>query len=411
MRSTVWSVSLFLLAGTACSVVAPTPKMTSSVSPASVTPRLESTATAVPTAEPSPPPAAVETDHDDNLAMFTATGIRIVTFTNGEPTSAQSIPMPEGIVDNSRDQLSWSPDGSQLAYSATVSETFDDRIFVVDLANGSQIDVGRGRGLAWAPDGQSLVTVVEAKSVERVDLTSGSETILTDASLFWSNPFFLPGYSDHVFAAGMAIPNMSGRLDGEFAVYAIPLNGSQQVDPTVWSLKGYGRLPTDIQVSPDGRWLLYTGQNPVDPHMVMLSHHTVSVAGRSGSRYQPFPAIVPTEFANATVIYNGLQYGWLPDSSAYLALRLFTYEVGRSDDPNYAISGDHDHCVLDVVSPMAQVLRTLPICLIEPAVNTGMTLLAAPVKVADRSWVVRIYDLDGHPLTDLRWGYDLTFAP
>lgn len=82
---------------------------------------------------------------------------------------------------------------------------------------------------------------------------------------FGVHRFCLAEHPGYVFAAGMALENMGGRGTGHYDFYAIPLNGSRHLNLSVWPRSGSGRLPTDIEVSPDGNWLLYTGQDTAAP--------------------------------------------------------------------------------------------------------------------------------------------------
>lgn len=116
---------------------------------------------------------------------------------------------------------------------------------------------------------------------------------------------------------------------------------------------------------------------------MILDNTTLPVSEGTSFFYQPAPESVPTEYADAGVYYSGLQFGWLPDSRGYLAMRLFSYEIGQYYDPDYAITSDFDRCVLDVVNPKGLVIGTLPICPSDVAVNPEMTLLAAPIKLTE----------------------------
>jgi Tol biopolymer transport system component len=195
--------------------------------------------------EPGPRYAIVIADADGNDA---------VTLLEEEDTGAAGPDMLD---------LSWSPDGSRIAYSGrTVEDGVARRTILIVNADGSgtpQVLDGLWTDVSWSPDAERLVTVgFPAGDAEagRFDVYTmrpdGSNLVqLTDDEAIEHEPSWSPDGTRIVFATG-------GEYDQDVVV--MDADGGNVRRLTDWD--GIDLLPV---WSPDGQWIAFASDRDATP--------------------------------------------------------------------------------------------------------------------------------------------------
>jgi dipeptidyl aminopeptidase/acylaminoacyl peptidase len=185
--------------------------------------------------EPGPRYAIVVADAD---------GSNAVTIVDEEDTGAAG---PD-LID-----LSWSPDGSQIAYSGRVVEDGVARrtILIVD-ADGSgkptALD-GHWESVSWSPDGERLLV----SGFPGVEAPFHLYTVHPDGSNLIRLPTDVPGPHRALWSPdGERILFFMGDNDYELDVYVMDADGSNVRRLTDW--EGLDLFPV---WSPDGRWIAF----------------------------------------------------------------------------------------------------------------------------------------------------------
>jgi Tol biopolymer transport system component len=185
--------------------------------------------------EPGPRYAIVVADADGSNAM---------TIVDEEGTGA----VGPDLID-----LSWSPDGSQIAYSGRVVEDGVARrtILIVDAdGNGEPTALdGHWESVSWSPDGERLL-ISGFPGVER---PFHVYTVRPDGSGLIRLPSDVPGPHRALWSPdGGSIVFFMGDNDYELDVYVMDANGSN-----VRRLTDWGGLDLFPVWSPDGQWIAF----------------------------------------------------------------------------------------------------------------------------------------------------------
>ncbi|HSP90826.1 MAG TPA: S9 family peptidase, partial [Vicinamibacterales bacterium] len=158
-------------------------------------------------------------------------------------------------IERTPSNLSWSPDGKQLAFTMFVPD--EDSILPVQLpkrprgaewARGATI-VDR---LTWARDGEGPVEKGYTHVFTLDAITGGTPRTITDGRFSHSSPRWSAD-SQTMYVSGIRKPDAE-YLDNDSEIYAIDLASLSVTALT--DRKGPDANPT---VSPDGRWVAYTG--------------------------------------------------------------------------------------------------------------------------------------------------------
>jgi Tol biopolymer transport system component len=159
--------------------------------------------------------------------------------------------------------LSWSPDGSMIAYSGRVVERGVARrtILIVNADGSGKLTAVEGLWVSasWSPDGKRLLVLgfPHAGHEGQFDLYTirpdGSDPMqLTDDAAVEHEPSWSPDGSRIVFASGETDPSQD--------VYLMNAEGSDVRKLTGWA--GLDFLPI---WSPDGRWVAFASDRDATP--------------------------------------------------------------------------------------------------------------------------------------------------
>lgn len=102
------------------------------------------------------------------VAYFTRDGELVVANING--STVRTVTTVPRVVNDYYAGLTWSTDGSRLAFTAATDETsFDWHLYVVPSAGGSKIDLGPGFFPSFSPDGSRLAYSEEDGRIRVLD--------------------------------------------------------------------------------------------------------------------------------------------------------------------------------------------------------------------------------------------------
>jgi serine/threonine protein kinase/Tol biopolymer transport system component len=177
---------------------------------------------------------------------------------------------PTGIPPGSYAQIALSPDGQKLAYAVGPGGGARSDIWIADLAQRAQFQLtstGQAASPCWTPDGASVAFSTPAGDVilrQRVDGKGAAEVL-------WQSPLKVPITMDSFLPDGSAVLATLSGLPTRNDVFLISLTG----DRAARALIGTPDAEQRGMISPDGRWLAYTGE----------------YEGRSHVYVQPYPGL------------------------------------------------------------------------------------------------------------------------
>jgi hypothetical protein len=288
-----------------CSPPSPTPPAAPSETPASG-------ATETPLAAPTETPAATGT----TFIAYVVDGQLLVTDVTGGVLGGTTQYTQAGVDDGVTD-LVWSPSGEFIAYTGLIGT--EQHVFVVyAVGAGTPLDMGAGATPAWSPDstqlafqnaGQIWITPVEAPEPRQ---------LTAQDNWAWGRPAFAPdGLS--LVVSGESFNDMGASGNTTFFLYSLPLDGSGTLTPLPGMAQEVeGRLPYDLQFSPDGSHLAFSTSWHLSACASSGSYYLLN---NDGSSLLPLKSVTLDALANEVEedYYTPWSYAWLPDSSGLLA--------------------------------------------------------------------------------------------
>jgi len=397
----LWVLSLSLLgAALACNGLNDRPLPT--IAPITATPAATTSATSA--ATPTAPAEVTPTEAPARtlLAWATGTDLNVTTFGGGGAGDTQRYPISEPVQG-----LAWSPSGQWLAYTVG---TDSPQVYEVPATGiGTPIPIGAGFAPAWSPDEQSLVAERDGNLWLFNPASQKILQLTNQTGWQWGKAVFAPDGSG-VIAAGAATDDMGAQGNVEFYLYKIPLDGSGSLNQLEGPDGGgfFGRLPYDLQLSPDGQHLAFSTSAHVD---VCASPVTFYVGGADGKGWQEItsPTINAAVDSEKDIYQEGLGLTWMPDSQA-VALDSYAWDcsaIENGGDPKTPAGP-----LLAIVGLDGAERATLPIDLANLSVNHSGSLLAGLVYPPDGSAAhVKVYSLSTGEGADFGEGTAVLFQP
>jgi serine/threonine-protein kinase len=162
---------------------------------------------------------------------------------------------PTGIPAGVYNQIALSPDGQKLAYGEGPAGGARSDIWIADLVHGGQFQLtatGKAQVPRWTPDGASVVyssPTGDAIVRQRAD-GSGAPEVL------WKSNRLVPISVDSFTPDGSALVFSMTGLPTRTDLFLLPLSGAREARALI-ATPGVEVLG---KISPDGRWIAYTGQ-------------------------------------------------------------------------------------------------------------------------------------------------------
>ncbi len=172
---------------------------------------------------------------------------------------------PQRLTDHEGDDMlpTWSPDGTQIAFSSDRDGDWD--IYLMDLPNGTDSGGANIRQLtentitdskpSWSPDGSKIAFdsgVGYNRDVYVMDINGADQTLVVEAEGGW--PDWSPDGTQIAYF---------GRGSGNPEIYVVNTDGSHQARMTFNNIDDW-----EPSWSPDGEWLLYNA-GPMNDIFVM----------------------------------------------------------------------------------------------------------------------------------------------
>jgi hypothetical protein len=268
-------------------------------------------------ASETPAGAATETpaDGEQTYIAYVRDGQLLVTgFAGGAPGGTTQYTQP-GVDDGVTDLL-WSPSGEFVAYTGLVGD--EQHVFYVFAEGaGTPLDLGAGAVPAWSPDSTQLAYQNGGQIwLTNID-TPEPRPLTAQDNWAWGRPAFTPdGLS--LVVAGESFDDMGASGNTTFWLYSLPLDGSGTLTPLPgMTQEAEGRLPYDLQFSPDGSRLSFSTSIHIS---ACASVGTYMVGNNDGSGLQPVVSPALDALANeaAEDYLAAFGYAWRPDSAGLL---------------------------------------------------------------------------------------------
>ncbi len=355
---------------------------------------------------PTPSATATTVAAANWLAWATTTDLQLVDLGAGSPAQTQHYALGdaggEGVSG-----LAWSPSRQFLAYSIGYTHP---ELFEVPAEGGAPVTLGAGLGPAWSPDERQLA-VERDGNLWLLDVTSHAAKQLTSQSSWqWGNIVFAPD-GQSLLVAGAGTDLMGAQGNTEFYLYRVPLGGSGRLEqlPGLEGQPFFGRLPLNLQLSPDGRYLAFS----TSAHLSACAAPAAFYTGKAdGSEWKEIasPTINAALDSEKEIYQEGFSLAWMPDSNAVVLDSL------AWDCSGFSTGGEPKKVVgplLSVVGLDGTERVSLPLDITALSIDHTGHLLAGLSNSTDGSLGhVQVYSLpNGELVSDLGEGTAALFQP
>jgi Tol biopolymer transport system component len=360
----------------------------------------ETTEAGVPSETPADPAASETPAADQTFIAYVLDGQLLVTDVTGGVLGGTTQYTQPGVDDGVTD-LVWSPSGEFIAYTGLVGDA--QHIFVVYAEGaGTPVDLGQGAIAAWSPDstqlayqnqGQLWLTTVEAPAP--VQLTHQDNWA-------WGRPAWRPDGLGLV-VSGEAFDDMGASGNTTFFFYSLPLDGSGTLTPLPgMTAEAEGRLPYDLEFSPDGTKLAFSTSWHLSACASLGSYY---VANNDGSNLQAVtsPALAAVANEDDDDYFAAFGYAWRPDSAALLISGLVR---DCTDFAGTVLAAQMSQVTLDGAESMIVSGQFAPV-----SVNNAGTLIGTTFDEGSGTGQVQLYDLTGALVLEVGEGNMATVQP
>ena len=188
-------------------------------------------------------------------ALVYATGISAQSMNDIAWFDRAGRRVPSGIPPGMYNEVALSPDGQKLAYEEGPSGGARSDVWIADLAHGGQFQLtsnGKARSPRWTPDGMGIAFAGPSGDAILRQRADGGGA----AEVLWRSTQLVPITLDSFVPDGSALLFTMTGLPSRADIFLLPLSGERRARTLIStpSAETLGRI------SPDGRWIAYTGE-------------------------------------------------------------------------------------------------------------------------------------------------------
>jgi hypothetical protein len=222
--------------------------------------------------------------------------------------------------DDQVSDLVWSPSGEFVAFVSSAA-TEPHVFYIFALGQGTPVDLGPGTTPSWSPDSQSIayIGVQPNENIWVTTIENPTPRQLTfETNYAWGRPVFTPD-GESLIVSGTSRDNMGASGNTSFTLDYLELDGSGTRTPIPGTLFEGGRLPYDLEFSPDGTKLAFSSSF----HMSACASpgaYYVFDPGAGSLQELISPSLQSAIDPNTEHYHVGLSYGWIPAGDALVAL-------------------------------------------------------------------------------------------
>ena len=365
---------------------------------------------APPTVEISPTAVASPASQQQFVA-YTVQGQLLVTDVTGGVKGGTTQYTMTGESDQVSD-IAWSPSGEFVAF--TSSAKGDPHVFYIfALGASSPTDLGPGSTPAWSPDSQSIAYIGGTYPDNNIWMTTienpTPRQLTFEKNYAWGNPVFTPD-GGSLIVAGTDRNNMGAQGNTTFTLESLALDGSGTRTPLPGATPYEGgRLPYDVQFSPDGTKLAFSTSYHLS---ACASPGAYYVSNADGSNRQELvsPSLKSTIDAAKEHYHVGLSYDWVTSDTLVGLGNVVDCDI-NSPTNGQVLAGPQ----LSVIGLDGSEGLIIPGFYYGMSVDRTRTIIAAAHfqnGFQDLNPVVEIYSIqNGQLLLSLGPGHDPKFQP
>jgi len=218
--------------------------------------------------------------------------------------------------------IAWSPSGEFVAFVST-AQGEPHLFYIFALGQSSPIALGPGSSPAWSPDSQSIAYIGGTYPDDSIWITTienpAPRQLTFETNYAWGRPAFTPD-GQALVVAGADRFNMGAQGNTTFTLEYLSLDGSGTRTPLPGAtpIEG-GRLPYDLQFSPDGARLAFSSSFHLSACASPGAYYVSNADG--GDRHELIsPSLKDAIDPSKEHYHVGLSYAWSPASDALIAL-------------------------------------------------------------------------------------------
>jgi dipeptidyl aminopeptidase/acylaminoacyl peptidase len=309
-------------------------------------------------------------------------------------------------------QLVWSPSGEFVAFVSPV-QGIEHLFYIFAEGASTPTDLGPGSSPSWSPDSQSIAYIGGTYPDDNIWLTTienpSARQLSFETSHAWGRPVFMPD-GQALIVSTTDRNNMGAQGNTSFTLEQLALDGSgiRVPLPAATPIDG-GRLPYDLQFSPDGTRLAFSTSMH---YSACASPGAYYVSDPQGGNRQELvsPSLMTSVDPPKERYHVGLSYAWSRASDALVATG--TVIDCKFDSPTMGQV---------VAGPQLSILRldgsegtVFPGMFYSPSVDRSGTLIAAAhyIELGDSNPNVEIYSAQtGQLVLTLGPGHSPQFQP